>query len=585
MKRTMPSSGTKPKTDRAAPQSAPGPVSPAPPLKVTKDKIKAWQDGAEGFLQWIADIRPHILTARGRYEPITLADFQIKAITEALARRPDGQWKYTTIAFSFPRRHSKTILLALLVIWRFTLNPNENIVILSNSEKQSISTAFKIVKGIILNSPPLLAQIGAGNILRDSILYPGLQSSIRAVTNAPASLFGERVTVGWCSEIHAAFSDEAMQIISSSLGDTINSWLLIDSTVDAVGGPLHTLETLQANSEDPTVFVNRIEYRDLDEALKKSPPWIRRDWLKSRAKQLLGATFQTQHLNQRASSDNALFATADISRAQERLPHPMSADDLKAIANGRTYVVGGGLDRAYFGSLHGDNTIWTACAKVAGLAGNEPDYYILNQQSILGSLAPLIKKAITQDHKNYTLENVVFESYNSQDIYLWSVENLIPAEVVHATNTAQVPAFTELFRIVKEGRLHFSAKLKDLAREMETFTYELKNGQPRFGINAKVHDDRVYSLAWSIFATRQKELAAYVLDAVICESKSKHAPLCFLRGGDLILNCGPACPSFLQVSKMHLQHRRTVVESEISLPDFFHSLVKHDNAFTTYQGI
>ncbi len=553
-------------------------------MKFTKAQVLAWRDGAPGFFRWVADIKPRVLTHRGRYEPIELAPFQTEALTRALERRPDGQWRYTTLGFSFPRRHSKTILCALLVLWRFTLFPNENIVIMANSERQTLSTAFKVVKGIIRNTPALLAQIGAENLFTYSIEYPALQSSIKAVAGNPSALYGEKITVGWCSELHAALTDEPMQVLASSLGDSLNSWLLLDSTVDAVGGPLHRLEQLQESGEDPTVFVARTEYRDLDEALEKSPPWIRRDWLKSRAKQLLPATFATQHLNQRAASDSNLFATADIARAQDRLPMPMTPEDLKALAAGRTYVVGAGLDRAYFGSLHGDATIWTATAKVAGLAGEEPHYYVLNQQPILGSLAPLIKKAVANDHAAFALDNVIFESYNSQDIYLWAVENQIPAEVLHATNTAQVPAFTEFFRIVKEGRLHFSDKLQDLAREMATFAYELKAGQPRFGVNDKVHDDRVYSLCWSIYATRARELAAYSLDAMVCESRSKHAPLCFLRGGELVLPCGPACPSFLKVQQMHLQHRRTAVESEISLPVFFHSLVKHDG-FTMYQGV
>jgi len=550
---------------------------------LTTDKIKQWKDGAAGFFLWLADVQPKILTAKGRYEPIELQPFQREAINDALARRSDGQWKYTTIAFSFPRRHSKTILMALLVLWRFTLNPNENIIVLANSANQTKSTSFRILKQIIRNTPFLMKLIGAANIFQDSIIHPALQSHIRAVPSAPASLFGERVTVGWVSEIHAAFSDEAMQILSSSLGDSLNSWLLLDSTVDATGGPLHTLENLQANGEDETVFVRRISYDNLDEALEKLPPWIRPEWLRSRAKQLLPATFSTQHLNARIESESCLFSSSDISRAMERLPLPFTADDLTTLTAGRSYVVGGGLDRAYFGSLHGDSTIWTSTAKIA-VPGQEPHYYILNQKNFLGSLAPLIKKAVAEDHETFKLENVIFESYNSQDLYLWAIENQIPAEVVHATNTAQIPAFTELFRIVKEGRLHFSDRLKNLAKEMETFAYELKNGQPRFGINDRVHDDRVYSLAWSIFATRQRELAAYTLEAVICESKSRHAPMCFLRGGDLILNCGRACQSFLQVQQMHLQHRRTQVESEINLPNFFHSLVKHEG-FTSYQGL
>ena len=59
---------------------------------------------------------------------------------------------------------------------------------------------------------------------------------------------------------------------------------------------------------------------------------------------------------------------------------------------------------------------------------------------------------------------------------LWAQERGIPTEIVHATNTAQTPAFLEFHRIVKEHRLHFSDKLEGLEKEMSTFIYELVNG-------------------------------------------------------------------------------------------------------------
>ena len=551
--------------------------------KFTHAQVRAWRKGADGFLQWLVDIQPRVPSARGGFEVFVPAPFQVDAIRAALEQNPDGTWKYTTIALSYPRRHSKTTLCALLCLWRFTNFTGENVLCIANSERQMTAVGFGLAKKIVLNTPFLLSLIGRDNITLYKMEFPRLQNTMRTMSCNIAGLYGEKITVGWCSEIHAAANDEAMQVLASSLGDSLNSWLLVDSTVDATGGPLHRLEQLRETGEDPTVFVHRLQYRDLAEAVEKSPPWIRREWLKSRAAQLLPAVFATQHLNQRGAASNNLFALADIERAQDRLPMPFTLDDLTAIAGGRTFACGGGLDRAYFGSLHGDSTIWTSVAKVAGENGREPDYYVLNQQSILGSLGTLIKRAIVADSEAYSLQNICIEAYNAQDIATWSVERRLPTEIIHATNTAQTPAFMELYRIVKEGRLHFSDTLKDLAREMGTFLYELKADKPRFGSD-KWHDDRVYSLCWAIYSLRQQELAAFVLDSVICKSKSQHARLCYLRSGDMVLLCSQDCPSHRKVDAMFRQYMSRNVESELQLPQFYQSMVNMPG-ITAYKAI
>lgn len=541
------------------------------------EQVRAWRNGASGFLQWVRDIQARIPSSKGGYEICQLEPFQEQAIRDALAQDDRGNWRYTTIAFSFPRRHSKTVLCGLLVLWRFCNFQAENIVSIANSEKQTRSVGFGLVRGIVLNTPFLLSLIGRERVMRDRIELPALQNTIKTQSSNISGLYGERITCGWCSELHAAASDDAMQVLASSLGDTENSWLLIDSTVDSIGGPLHKLEQLQASGEDPTVFVARVEYADLDEALEKSPRWIRRDWLRSRAAQMLPAQFESQHLNRRGESSNALFAKAAVDACMSRLPHPFTHDDLERIAAGRNYATGGGLDRAYAFSLHGDATIWTSVAKIAGENEEEPHYYILYQQDILASLATGIKKAIVRDNKEYELSNIIIESYNSQDISTWAIDKGIPNEIVYATNNAQLPAFMELYRAVKEGRLHFSDKLKDLAREMETFVYEAKGTTAKFGCD-KFRDDRVYSLAWAIHSLRQRELAAFELKSLVCASKSSHAPLCYMRGGDSMLYCSRDCPSHIHVHSMYQQYTSRNVDSDIQLQNFFKNHVKVSGA-------
>ena len=543
-------------------------------MAFTKKQVQSWTaNSPEAFFAWLEDIQPRVPSARGGYAVFVPEPFQRDAIRDALATNDAGDWKYTTIAFSFPRRHSKTTLMALLVLWRFTTRPTQNIVCMATNERQTVATGFAIVRQIVLNTPALLAMIGKENVQQYRITYSALQSSIRTTSCNVSGLYGQRLTTGWVTEIHAAPSDEPMQVLASSLGDSLNSWMLVDSTVDGIGGPLHRLEQLAESGEDPTVFVRRIEYADLAEALEKSPPWIRRDWLKSRKAQLLPATFETQHLNRRTAATNSLFAPEDIAACREPLPMPFEKAALEAWTGGRSFITGGGLDRAYFGSLHGDATIWTSVAKVAAPDGGEPHYVVLNQQKILGSLASGIKKAILADVERYALANVVIEAYNSQDIGTWTQEQGIPSELIHATNTAQTPAFLELHRIVKEHRLHFSDKLEGLAKEAVTFLYKLVNGSPRFGSD-RFHDDRCYSLCWAIYATRKNELAAFTLPNIICDSQSKYSRFCYLRTGDAILNCAKTCPTHTAVQGMFLQYRRTAIDSDLSLPEFFQNMVK-----------
>ena len=504
------------------------------------------------------------------YEP---EPFQEQAVRKLLARKRNGDFKYTTIGLTWPRRHSKTTLAALLVLWRLTTRVNENILAMANSEKQAMSVGFGIARRVVLQTPALLQQVGRENVQQYRISVPALGSQLRTVSNNTAGLYGERITCAWCSEVHAAINDEAMQVLASSLGDSINSWLLLDSTTDGVGGILHRLEQLQETGEDKTVCIHRIEYANLDEALQKSPPWIRRDWLRSRQKQLLPVTFASQHLNLRQESTSSLFLRVDIEAAQERLPHPMTKADIEAAAQGRSYAVGLGLDRAYGFSQHGDSTIVTTTAKIAGVDGDEPHYFVARQEKVFGSLGKLIKREVLTAHEEFGLQNCIFESYNSQDLHSWALEQGLPCELIHATTQAQQPAFLELHRIVRERRLHFSQDLADLAKEMQTFAYELKAGSVHFGSD-RFHDDRVYSLCWSIYALRRQELASYSLDSIVCNSRSPHAAACYLRSGDLILPCGQKCSAHLQVQQMYNKYRQGNVDSDLLLPDFFSNLVE-----------
>jgi terminase large subunit-like protein len=527
---------------------------------------RRWKGGADGFFLFLDDVQPHVPRADGSWGPLVLEGWQRDDIRAAL----DGG--YRTAIFCHPRRHGKTLIVALIILWRFVSRESQTICLVSNSANQSVAACFRLVSGIIRRTPALLRLIGAKHIQVDKILFPGLDNLIEALPSNPAALIGRKVSVAQVSELHAARDADVFDAMASSTGDSAEGLVLVDSTVGSRSGPLYRLVGLVERGEDPATFVSERSYADLADALARSPAWINRAWLTSRSKQMLPMEFARYHLNRWSSGSNALFTEADLAASMVDLPHPVPLDVLREFTAGRTFLVGGGLDRAYGFSLHGDQTIVTAVAKVAADEG--PEYIVLFQKAIMFSAASGIKKAFTECQDRYGFANVGVESYNAQDIWAWLLEKTIPAEVIHATNTAQIPAFTELHRIVAEHRLRVPTDLEPLLAEMKTFEYDVETAAtPRFGAAGGHHDDRVYSLAWAVHALREHELTAYELGAVVCDADERAQQMCYLFGNGHVLPCADRCPTHREVAEMYARFRARDV-AELPLIDFFRSKVK-----------
>lgn len=547
-----------------------------------KVKIEEWRNGPEGFFQWVADIKPRILTASNKYEPIEFTDFQCEAIAPALERLPNGECKYQTCCWCWPRRHGKSHMPVLIALHRFTCWPAQNIKALANSVNQIQGTSFKLIRNIILNTPTMLSMVGRENVQGLVIRYPALQSEIEAVPCNPSVLYGQKINLVLTTELHAATDDSALGVLSSSVGDSVDGQVLIDSTTDGPNGPIARLEKLHDDGEGG-VYTHRIEYADLNDAMTRAPAWIRRSWLENQHKTLLPAFFGTQILNKRADASNSLFLADDIAAAKSNYRNPLDPATLPSLIYGRKFIVGGGIDRAFGFSKHGDNTVWTCVAKVA-TGDEEPEYYVLNQQLIQFSSGFLLKRAIAKDNERYKMQNVVIERYNSQDIWSWCCDVKIPSEIVSASSTEQVSVFTELHRIVSERRLHFSRDLVELESELAHFIYDATGKHPSFEAARGFKDDRVFSLAWAIWALRQEELTAYTLNRIQCTSKSSYASYCYLRSGDLILPCAEQCEAHKKVEKMHIQYNSKLVGNELTLPEFYKSKVRLTGC-KIYQGV
>lgn len=543
----------------------------------TKDayaaQLKRWrQPGSAGFFAFIADAKPMIPSDKGGYQPYEIPS---ELVRDEIARALDNPL-HSTIVFCWPRRHGKTVVAALIDVWRFLTRQTEVIAIVANSERQTVDTAFRLFKGILQNTPYTKALIASGAIKigADVIEYAALGNLAQGFASSPTSLYGKKLSVAQVSELHAAKADGVYQVLASSTIDTDGGLVLVDSTVGPRSSPLYGLYQLAQSGADPTIYFSHIHYRDLEDAIARGPGWIKPERLRSRAKQMLPAEFAMQHLNQWGSGTNSLFPAEVIDRCRDSYPL-----DAAAVADGRAYAVGAGLDRALIVSFHGDKTVLACVLKTTGTTDDEPHYYVLDAHAFTISTEGAIKRKITTFQREFGLKNICVERYEGQDISLWCTHQGLNSELIHATPKQQVPAFMAMANAATEGRLHIHPKFAGVFKEMDTFEYELvatgtsEGVIPRFQHAKGAHDDHLYALAWAMYALRDIELNPYELTGIHCGAPGAVARLCLLNDGDLIPHCSDECRSFQTMSKLYKVYLSKAGIAPMGMEDFFRSKV------------
>ena len=531
------------------------------------------QPNAEGFKAFLKIIKPRVLTRSGKYEVFTLTERQETVIDKLLAVDDRGNFKRSIGLLVWPRRHGKSTLLALIVIWLLVISRNWTCQLQGNTEQHSRRVQFNQIARIIKNTPELRRLIGEDSLMRSEINYRKCGNVIQSMTsNTLASSFGDRLNVLWVSDLHANADLASFNALQASMLDSSNTLLLIDSNVDAIDGHVHGLQ--KQAQDDQGIFADHLQYRDYEDYHTNAPLWIDRIKAKRLQRTLLPSEFDRDILGKRSQAQNSLFEIGHIKACQQSYTAPVI--DLRAITQGRSYKIGAGLDRAksLLGEASGgDNSIFSVVAKVARLDG-EPEIIVLDQQHVVPNTASMIKALIRKAHEQYRLNNFVIEDYQAVDIEPWCLEQNINCELVSAHSTRQNAMFPELARIVREGRLKFPAHMKELSAEMQSFQYTMvSGGKYSFGAAGSGHDDRVYSLGWSIYALRNSVICNYTLGNIICDN-TRTRQHCFLLGGTQQLYCSGKCQAFGQVDGMLREFKRFNTESHLNVMQFYKSYVK-----------
>jgi hypothetical protein len=541
--------------------------------------IKSWQqNSAASFYSWLEDVKPKILHRNGQYKEFKPTEDQKKLIEDVLSSTNDF-FRYSMSLLIQPRRHGKSTVFCLIILWLFTSRKNFTVCLLGNSEMHSRRTQFNMIRNIITNTPLLKSSIPESKIRQYDILFPQLGNAIQLGAFNISSSFGDRINLLWVSDLHAASDLGPFNALQSSLLDSEDSICLIDSNVDHTDGPVHSLQK-EAES-DTTIFCRHRQYKDIEDYEARAPEWIDRQKARRLQRTTLPTDFARDILGKRLDAQNALFPSNVIELSKSSYKIPVA--DIQSLAKGRSYKIGGGLDRSksLFAGKHGDHTVWTVIMKVASPETGEPEYYILNQQKIVPNTSRSIKKAILKDHERFKLDNCVLENYEVADLAPWLTDQRIPYELVSAHDTNQNASFPEFYRIASEGRFNFSSDLKDLESEMRTFSYTQRaGGKYSFGHSSKKYkDDTVYSTNWAIFSLRSAVMTLYSLGNIQCNLKStakrRH---CYIFGGRSVLFCSKRCDAHFRIEEMFQNYKQYQFDSELTLQEFLQYKVKRIGA-------
>jgi len=532
--------------------------------------IASWRDGSAGFFKFLEEVQPRVPSGTGGFIPFIPGPRERAEIAKAL----DGEGVSVAV-FCWPRRHGKTATSAMAIIWRFLSRPSENIAVVANSERQVVDTAFRTIRQAFEQTPFLKRLVASGTVKIgvDRIELPSTGSVIQAFSANPSALWGKKLSCAQISEIHAAKNggDDVYEALAGSLLDTTGSILLIDSTVSPKSSMLWALFQAANHPENPdrSIAFSHIQYADLEEACTKSPAWIDPNKLRSLSRQMLPHKFALLHLNRWSDAANLLFPSDILNPCISEYPL-----DLKELAAGSAYIVGGGLDRAFSGSRHGDKTV-TAC--VAKIAVDEEHVYILDADAVPFSRAGGIKSRLDGYHRDHGMSRLVLESYNSGDIAEWTATRPYNAgtEVQHPSRRSKYHAFLGLYQAAAEGRLHIHPKFTDLIGELRVFEVhedgKATDGEasvPRFSHPRGAHDDFVHATVWALYALRTVTLNPYELHGIQCNGRGAAVPNCVLNGGGFVPGCADSCRSMGEARKLHEAYLQRGPVAPLDLPAF-----------------
>ncbi|MFC1657203.1 hypothetical protein ACFL2P_01340 [Candidatus Moduliflexota bacterium] len=393
---------------------------------------------------------------------------------------------------------------AMRVLHHFLTRPAQLIGIGSCSLEQSQNVPFRMLKGVLLNTPFLRDLVRSGQIVisASKITFPSLGSEVWPMSASEATSYGIGFSLVWLTELAAAAPDGGLYaVMSAGTSDRKNAKILIDSTASGTSHVLHTLFEVSVSGSDPSLSFSYIAWRPGQKILS---PLIDEKVLKSQELTFSPSKFKRDVCNQWGAAGNPYLTLEQIQGAIRPVP---TYDELEGIyqfiycAMGFDLSEGRGRDASY------------AVTIAKCLADEEDHIYVLRctevptQESRERELQA-VRSMLWQSYP----DKICSESFNSQALTEFGRRHGYFIERVTPNRGNQHAAFSSLHHHFRQGTISIPPEMEILRKELEAFEVNEQTSPPTYGGSLKrksggPSDDCLYALAWSCFGVKDRTLS------------------------------------------------------------------------------
>lgn len=213
-----------------------------------------YRNGAQGFFSWVEDNcrLPVFLEDSDipQWHYVHEFDTGYRKMWEAqkvelapALEMKNGRFIYNLIVLCWMRGEGKSLVIVLLMMWKWFCWPKQNIVLGANSKEQTKFVHYDIMRDVILNSPRLLERIGPKNIQEKEIRMKNAAGAVVSTIRAVSSFSGivSNANGFTFSEIFDMKNPKFFTQLYGSIRNVPNAMGGIDSTVSDLQHILYQL--------------------------------------------------------------------------------------------------------------------------------------------------------------------------------------------------------------------------------------------------------------------------------------------------------------------------------------------------------
>jgi len=450
---------------------------------------RSWQRDPVKWLTDVGLVFVHPDTKKRARVADHLYPYQAKVLRDMAARDGDTL-RHRRVILSVPKQNGKSLCEAVAAAHRLCCYPRQQVRYLANSQRQAETVGFGYLR-TMLEETPLLRKLYSPLFSKRSVYIDATRSMCVAYPNRADTVAGDPIDFLVVEELGLVRDETAYHTCASQ----VTAWNAQEFIASTVGPKTNVLwghiEKARHSSNGTALHYYENE---------NPSPRITAGFLAERKRAMPPALFEMYHLNRPGSGTATSLFTEQQAKDWWTPDEFASLDDFAGWSDTRIIQVAGALDRA---TIRGEDDTVGAIMGVAELDGAW-HYWLLDLHRFTLATEGAIKSWVQSATERWRPRQFVFEQYQCADLHEWAIANGIPSRLEHAQSARQLSAFSHLYTLAAEGRLHIPARFELAHKQLAAIEHRVRpQGRAEFGAAGghvdrdRNHDDAVYAMLWA----------------------------------------------------------------------------------------